>query len=348
MNQLLTPKQRMLNAIQRKSEGRHPVQIDLTPLALDRLFSYLNQPRKGEEELLDFFDNSIVYAYLNDPFGKLRAGKVKENEMFDEWAIGWSGTSEGTFFTHHPLENMDNYKSYEFPDPNAPRLMDHAEDCVARYGDRYMVTSYQVICLFERAWALRGFENFLTDMIIDEDFAEELLEKITDYQVTVAQRYVKAGVACGRTGDDYGMQTGMLMRPEVWRKMIKPKIKRIWDVYHNAGLPVIHHSCGNVLEIIPDFIEMGLDVLNNCQFEAMAPESLSPFGEHLTFYGGLAAQSVLPCGTPEEVRQNVRRCIEVLGANNGYIVSPGIALTSDVPNENIEAMISAIKEFNVI
>lgn len=350
MNPEMTHKQRILSAIARKSVGKHPVQVDFSPAGLDKIFKHLNMTQLSEEDLVEFLDNHIVYAFLNDPFGKIRKRQTGgQKVLFDEWGTGWDTTQEGTFFCYHPLENMDNYKSYKFPDPYSPKLMDFAKETTEKYNNEYLVSSYQVVCLFERAWALRGFENFMMDIMINVDFAETLLDKITEYQMMVAKRYIEAGVTCGRTGDDYGAQTGMLMSPSVWRNMLKPRLKRIWDVYKQAGLPVIHHSCGDVRPIIPDFIEMGLDVLNNVQSEAMPIEELSmKYGKDLTFYGGISTQKVLPFGTPDDVRNEVKKCIDVLGKNKGYIISPSIAITSDVPIENINALLEAIKEYNVI
>ena len=128
---------------------------------------------------------------------------------------------------------------------------------IAKYGDDYFVTSYQRWLLFERACWLRGVENFLTDMIVDRPFAEWLLDRITEYQVEVARKYIEIGIDCGRTGDDWGSQMGMLFSPDLWRGLIKPRLKKVWDVYHDAGLPVIHHSCGDIRPIIPDLIELG-------------------------------------------------------------------------------------------
>ena len=346
----MTHKQRVLNAIARKSVEKHPVQVDFSPAGLDKIFKHLNKTQLNEEDLVGFLDNHIVYAFLNDPFGKIRKRQTSgEKVLFDEWGTGWDTTQEGTFFSYHPLGNMDNFNSYQFPDPYSPNLMDFAKDTVRKYKDEYLVSSYQVICLFERGWALRGFENFMVDMMINVDFAETLLDKITEYQMAIAKRYIEMGVTCGRTGDDYGGQHGMLISPAVWRKMFKPRLKRIWDVYKQAGLPVIHHSCGDVRPIIPDFIEMGLDVLNNVQSEAMPIDELSmKYGKDLTFYGGISTQKVLPFGTPEEVRNEVKRCIDVLGKNKGYIISPAVAITSDVPIENINALLEAIKEYNFI
>ncbi len=348
--QKLSHKQRVLNAIARKSVEKHPVQIDFSPLALEKYLKYKGMPVKNEEQLLEVFDNHIVYAFLNDPFRKTRRREKFGNDIiFDEWSVGWNGDQEGTFLAVHPLQDLNNYNNYKFPDPESEELMEGVYETIKTYRDEFIVSSYQVLCLFERCWALRGFENFMMDMLVNKSFAEELLDLVTQYQVLIAKRWIKMGINCGRTGDDYGMQNGLLMNPQTWREMIKPRLKKIWDVYKEAGLPLIHHSCGDVRLLIPDFIEMGLDVLNNIQAEAMPIEELADkYGEKLTFYGGISAQEVLPHGTPDDVRNEVKRVIKVLGRNRGLIIAPSVAITSDVSLENIIAFFDAINEFNVI
>jgi uroporphyrinogen decarboxylase len=225
--------------------------------------------------------------------------------------------------------------------------MTYAKAIVPAYSHSHIVCSYQVTALFERAYAVRDYENFLCDMMVEEDFANELLDKIADYGVNVAKQYVACGVTCGRVGDDYGTQNGMLFSPEIWREMLKPRLKRIIDVYKENGLPVILHSCGDIRPIIPDLIEIGVDVLNPVQPEAMPIEELAEnYGKELTFYGGISTQRVLPNGTEEEIYDEVRRVISVLGKHNGYVVSTGIAITSDVPMENVKALIRSIAELN--
>ncbi|KYH33113.1 uroporphyrinogen decarboxylase family protein [Neomoorella mulderi] len=343
----LSHKERVLRSIARKEIDHLPIQIEFTPAALDKVTKAWGVPN-NEEYLIERLDNHLVYAYLNDPFGKIRKRifTPEEKILYDEWGVGWDTQQEGTFIAYHPLANLEKYKDYQFPDPYSPDLMDFAKETVAKYAGEYLVPSYQVTCLFERAWALRGFENFLMDMILNRDFAEELLEKITDYQVEIAKRYVETGVNCGRTGDDYGGQNTLLMSPNLWREMIKPRLARIWAVYKEAGLPVIHHTCGDVRLILDDLVDMGLDILHPVQPQAMPIEELAQrYGKNLTFYGGISTQVTLPFGTPEEVRHEVKRCIEVLGAYGSYIIAPSIQISSEVPMANIEALIQAVEDY---
>jgi len=342
----LDRRERFFRAIERKPIDFLPVQVDFSPKALDNITKKWGLKNR-EEELLELFGNHIVYAYLDDVYGHTKRRELfAQNIVYDEWGVGWDIKQEGTFLSSHPLANIDVYKKYIFPDPDNENLLDSAREKVNLYSNKYIICSYQVLCLFERAWALRGLENFMIDMITNKVFVEELLDRITEFQIRIAERYVALGVDCGRTGDDYGSQNGMMFSPELWREIFKPRLERIWEVYKRVGIPVMHHSCGDVRPIIPDFIEMGLDILNPIQPEAMPIEELACYSRNLTFYGGLSMQKVLPFGTPDEVKSELRRAIKILGKNHGYIIAPSNTITSDVPLENIKALLEGLKEYN--
>ena len=193
---------------------------------------------------------------------------------------------------------------------------------------------------------LCGFENCFA-AIADMDMEEEvnyLLDGITNYQCEMAKRYIKLGVQCGRTGDDYGIQKTMMISPTLWRKLFKPRLKKIVSVYKDAGLPVIHHTCGNVLPIIPDLIEVGIDVLNNVQPEAMPRTEVAKFKGQIAFYGGISTQHALPHGTEEEVYAEVKSALEELGPDTGLLLSGSQAVASDVPIKNVNALFTALNE----
>lgn len=341
----MTPKQRILRTIYQKEIDRLPIQIDFAGACLDKMSRHWGLA--GDREMVPFLDNHLVYAYLSDAVGDIKARQIGTGDVsYDDWGVGYQNVSEGPSPVSYPLADMNRWASYRFPDANAPGLLDRAQRVVRDFGDEYMVTSYQIFSLFERAWLLRGFENFLVDMMLERDFAETLLDKITDYSVTVAKRYVAAGVTCGRVADDYGGKTGMLFSPAMWRDMIKPRLKKIYAVYQEAGIPVLHHSCGDILPILPDLVEMGAKVLNPVQPDAMDITTLKErFGDALVFYGGISTMGALAAGTSAEVREDVRRTISILGKGGGYIIAPSQGITSEVTAENIEALRLAAREF---
>ena len=345
MSAVLTPKQRVLRTIRRQEIDRLPTQIDFSGACQDKMTKHWGL--RGDREMAPFLGNHIIYAYMNDAVGNIKARQAGQGDIsYDDWGTGFQNVSEGPSPVSNPLADMSWWASYQFPDPDKSGLFDRAEEAVNTFGNEYLVTSYQIFSLFERAWLVRGFENFMMDMAQERDFAETLLDKIADYSVRIAERYVQAGVSCGRVADDYGGKTGMLFSPAMWRALIKPRLKRIFQVYQDAGIPVLFHSCGHIVPIMGDLVEMGVNILNPVQPDAMdIGELKANYGASLVFYGGISTSGALPFGTPAEVREDVRHAVEILGKGGGYIVAPAQGVTSEVSAGNIEALRLAVAEF---
>lgn len=357
----LTCKDRVYRAIFRKDLDYFPSQIDFTPAAACSLLLSLGCL---EDELNDLLDNHIVDCfslgsveeYLQNPLilksaidSGLAYQDVDNHIVYDIWGVGWDIIPDGGWPKIHPLENLDNYHSYNFPDPYNPHMMDFVRDTILHRNDKYFILGSHHTALFERAWALRGFENSLMDLYANRNFAEELYDKITEFQIEIAKQFISEGIDGVRVGDDYGMQNGLLMKPDLWREIIKPRLGRIWEVYQKANIPVIHHTCGDVRSIMDDFIEMGLDVLHPVQPLAMPITSImEKYGNVLSFFGGIDTQRLLPFGTPDKVDESTKFCIDTLGAQGGYIVSPAQAIMEDVPLENIFSLVGAIKKYRYI
>jgi len=198
--------------------------------------------------------------------------------------------------------------------------------------------------LFERSWTLRGFENALIDAALHEDFYAELLDRLVELYLAFVDYTIDLPVDAILFGDDWGDQRGVILGPERWRKLIKPRWARIYDAVHAAGKLVMTHCCGSVAEIMPDLIEMGLDVLESVQPEAagMNPYDLKArWGDKLTFWGGLGSQSTLAQGTPGDVRAEVARLCREMPRGGGYILAPAKPLQPGMPIENAVAVVEA-------
>jgi uroporphyrinogen decarboxylase len=170
---------------------------------------------------------------------------------------------------------------------------------------------------------------------------ERLLRGIADYVLETIQ------ILCDRfdfeaiaLSDDYGTQRALLMSPSQWRKFVKPMLTEIYALAKQNGRVVFQHSCGNVQEIIPDMIDIGMDILHPVQPEAMDPVELKKeFGQQITFCGGVGTQDLLPRGTEQQVRDEVERLKNELGSTGGFILEPGITIQADIPLSNLVAMI---------
>ena len=242
-----------------------------------------------------------------------------------------------------PLKRPEDLASYVWPEPARPEWCAGPKQWFGDLSNRYRLIMGGA-SLFERAWAMRSMEDVLADMVERPEFVEELLDAITDYHLadlaTVLREVESEGVWFG---DDYGMQSGLIMGKPHWRRLIKPRLARLFALARNEGRQVYIHSCGKVDSILEDLIEIGLNIFNPFQPEVM--DVFSVFGScrgRLSFAGGLGVQSVLPHGTQDEVRQATAKLIE-LGRNGGLIIEPSHAVTNDVPPENVVAMMDVLK-----
>ncbi len=199
---------------------------------------------------------------------------------------------------------------------------------------------------FEKAYFSRGLEYFLADMAGEPEFARELLDFITEKNLSVLKEFIKTpGLDGVLLGNDWGSQRDLLMSPKTWRTLLKPGAKKEYDLIREAGLDVWVHSCGDIRKIMPDLCEMGADVLNPVQPECMDIYELKErFGAEMTFWGGISTQRTLPFGTTDEVREETRRVTEAMSQNGGYIIAAAQGIQEDVPLENICALVDEANE----
>ena len=265
---------------------------------------------------------------------------------YDWWGAGHDAAEEGYYIRESPLADAPDLDAYSWPDPLAPDLLSDAARHRAAVGDDAFVIPNLGFALFERAWSLRGFEALLFDLAADPDYVAALLDRITDIQLVLVQRYLELGVDGGYFGDDYGAQAGLLFSPSTWRQLIKPRLARLFAPFVARGLPVLMHSDGRIDEIVPDLVEIGLTALNPVQPEVLDHRWLrSTFGGRLAFYGGVSTQTVLPHGSPDEVRAAVLACrMDLAPEGTGLLLAPSHRLMSDVPTANVEALLAAMGE----
>jgi len=335
MNAMLSPKERMRRALWRQSVDRLPVQTNYTPVMGRKLEAALHVT---SAELPARLDNHLLRLDLTHPKRLSEDGKIG----FDWWGAGWDTQTEGYWHAFSPLAEVTDLASFPWPDPEAPSLLDGAARALVADSRKHFAAPNFGMCLFERAWSLRGFDALLMDLVDEPEWAAELLERITNIQVKLAQRFVALGVDGGYFGDDYGAQRSMLFSPKVWREMVKPRLARMFAVFRNAGLPVILHSDGDISDILPDLVEIGLNCLNPVQPEVLNHKRLHrAFGSKLSFYGGISTQTVLPTGTPEEIRAAAAACVRELAPDGtGLILGPSHRMQSDIPVDNVAVMLA--------
>ena len=333
---MLTPKQRMCHALWRQPVDRLPVQTNYTGAIAAKLAEHF---RCTSAELSDHLDNHLLRVDVDHTQRLSDDGRV----AFDWWGAGWGTETEGYWHATAPLAEDCDPATFIWPDPDAPGLLDKAVAAIAGDAGRHFVVPNFGFALFERAWSLRGFDQFLMDLVCEPEAAAELLDRITLIQVALSKRFVGLGVDGGYFGDDYGAQKSLLFAPSVWRELIKPRLAQMFAVFRDAGLPVILHSDGDIWPILPDLVDIGLTCLNPVQPEVLEHTRLyREFGQHLSFYGGLSTQSVLPNGSPDDVRAATIACIRDLAPDGtGLILGPSHRMQSDIPPANAAAMLDA-------
>ena len=189
------------------------------------------------------------------------------------------------------------------------------------------------------------------DLIMGAEYMPHLLDKIMLINTRIGEELIKIGAEIIWCGDDFGTQQGMIMAPEMWRFWFKPRIKYMFEAFRkvNPDIKIAWHSCGSILPIIPDFIELGLDILNPIQplANGMTPEYLKmEYGRDLVFFGGIDVQELLPYQKPKEIKKEITRRCKILGRGGGYIAAPAHNIQPDTPVENGLAMYEAIDEYS--
>ena len=315
----MTHKARLAAAFNHAAVDRLPTQINYTAAMGQALAAHYQVAVK---ELPALLDNHLVRVDVTHAPRFSRDRLVR----YDWWGAGHDTVEEGYFIRDNPLAVDKDPDAYAWPDPSAPGLLDDAARTIAAQGAEYFILPNLGFALFERAWSLRGFEQFLMDMALDPAYAAALLDRITEIQLALIERFLALGVDGGYFGDDYGAQKGLLFSPAAWRKLIKPRLARLFAPFRAAGLPVIMHSDGQIQPILGDLVEIGLTVLNPVQPEVLNHRALRQgFGDKLAFYGGISTQTVLPHGGPAEVRRAVANAIADLAPGGDGPASGALA-----------------------
>jgi uroporphyrinogen decarboxylase len=269
---------------------------------------------------------------FRDAFGAI--WELKPNE--DIGTVIWNPLMEPTL------------KGYEFPDPEKVMELDEIPAFIDKNKDKFIVGAIG-FSLYERAWILRGIEPILLDFLMNPLFIEELFDKIIEFNLVITKRLCQFPIDAFHFGDDWGQQHGLIIDPDLWRKVFRKRLNKLYDAVHNAGLPVSIHSCGDITEIIPDLIEIGVNMITPLQAEAMDFNFLKKeYGKYLTFWGGVSTQKTLPYGSPDDVRAEIRERIKVLGKGGGYILAPSHELQGDIPLVNMLAFINEAQHQHVL
>jgi len=379
----MTPRQRVQKALNHEIPDRVPIdlggfQTGIHTKAYAELIAHLGiedeiaildpvqQLAVPCEELLERFGVDIRYlcAHGPDSFG----GSIEQNErdgklwhdLTDEFGVVWSMPDAQQLYmdiSHHPLAGagIRNLADYPFPLGGDPtRFTEVRQKALElRSETPYAISTGIGGVVYEICWYMRGLERWFTDMMDNPAFCEALLDRTLAFWMdyyTCFMAEVGDLVDVVMIGDDVGGQSGPLFSPQFYRKIVKPRQKKL--VRHIKSLTeakIWYHTCGSVAEYIPDLLDNGIDILNPVQTSAerMDPVELKAmYGDKLVFWGGaIDTQHVLPFATPGEVREHVRRNLEIFKPNAGYVFNNVHNIQVGVPPENIVALFDTAIEF---
>jgi len=341
----MNPKQRVIAQIQHKETDPVPYTLPFEmPELMEKLDVYY-----GDSSWRDRMNNHILEAPLPHPLLGIPGERTGETEVLaDLFGAKWAMHERPAHLVEAPLKEP-SLQGYDFPkisDCVLPDWEAQVHTFVDEHPDHFIVAS-PGFGIFERTWVLRGFEDMLADVIIEPEFYEALVTAITDHQLALLDRMLATPLDGILFSDDWGYQDGVLIGADRWRKFIKPNLKRLYDRVHQAGKIALNHVCGSVREIMPDILEIGLDVLESVQPEAagMNPYELkAEFGSAITFWGGLGSQSTIPYGTPEEIKHEVQHLVREMGSGGGYVLAPAKGIQPETPVENMATLVESFTE----
>ena len=320
------------------------------------LFDIVQQIINPSEQFLleNGVDTRAVRAKGGKSFELVLGEEDGYTYFVDEWGIKWRMPKEGGFYydmATHPLENaeteedVDAYNKFlDVSDSARYEGMKKKAEEIYEQGYAVVVNSLSA-GMFEMLTWLMGFESSFTNLALEEGAAVRILDKMLDIKMTYWSNVLDAigdKVTVCQEADDLGTQMSLLISPDMYRRYIKPRHKELFDMIHKkSDAKVFIHSCGAIRDILPDFIESGVDIVNPVQFNASnmdAAELKKEFGKDLVFWGGgVDTQYALPKGTPQEVEDNVKMMMDILRTDGGFIFNSVHNIQADVPPKNLDA-----------
>jgi uroporphyrinogen decarboxylase len=357
---MMTSRERVLGTLARRAVDRTPRLLYEEAIGYTPPIEKLLRERCAPKTPLDYFGMDITRV-IADPsrlpterFAEWLGASAVEalaSGQVDEWGVWWRA---GEF--HHfarvdsPLRGMQDLsrlKQYPWPDLDQSYRYVGVRERVAELHARGLAVAAFAGSVFEQSWYIRGLEDLMVDMATAPEVAHWFFERTAALQQFAAEQFARAGVDIIITGDDVAGQQGLLMSLEMWRTFLKPRLAATVQAVKRANPAsfVFYHSDGKVEAVIPELIEIGIDILNPIQPECMEPAAIKRrFGDRLSFWGTVSVQRTMPGGTPDEVRAEVRARIRDVGQGGGFILAPAHVLGPETPWENIVAFFEAADE----
>ncbi len=329
----MTCKERVTAALRFEEADAIPYNVSVDPEVAARLDAHY-----GARERWPRYENHFAGSGWQWRTVELGGGRFQ-----DAFGVVWDNSN--IFHIHEPLLKEPSLEGVTFPEIVREEEMPALREWCRQNADRFTLYGLGML-FFERAWALRGFENILMDFALSPAFVEELFDRLMYLHLDALDRLLAIPeLDAIRFGDDFGQQRGLIMGPQHWRRYLKPRLARMYGKVRAAGKVVAIHSCGDNSEILGDLIDIGVQILNPAQPEAMDLYALKrQYGRQVVFNGGIGTQGILPQGTPDQVRAEVRRVARELGAGGGLVMETTKPILPGVPTANAIACLETMLE----
>jgi len=378
----MTSRERVLAAIHHEQPDRTPIVIGASNATGIKMRAYQRLKKKVGIQSMDQYlydwpelgtanpdEDTLLRLHcdvrgIQDRFPQAtylkNQSRLAHSPYYDDWGSGSTEIEPGVWFPGiHPLSEaqaIDELERHPWPDMNDPTRVAHVRQQAQKLAqdNQYAIMATPWLLFpFERAFALQGMDHFLLNLASNQEFAQALLLKIAGLCKTLIGHFLNElgeNVDIIKIGDDLGTQESLLISPQMYRRMLKPiHADYIAFIKQHTQAKVFFHTDGDVFDLIEDFIEIGVDILNPIQTSAGKMSNLAElkkrYGTRLTFCGAIDTHHILPFGSPQQVRQEVQRVIETLERGGGYLLAAVHTIMDETPPENILAMVDAVQEF---
>ena len=350
----MTPRKNILKCLRREGFGNIPVDFVLCDSQIADF-----EKRFGHKDYETYFGMSHrsfeMNIQRNYTFGadQFKRELVPESTVFDEYGIGHSKGSSAAFHMtrmHHPLKGAGLNEILDYPYPTVPEneLAKITQKVNELHAKGLASFAFMQMTVWEAAWYLRSMEELMIDMMMQDEKATALLDIITQFAISKATTYAKAGVDILSLGDDIGTQTTIMIDVELWEVWLKTRLAKVIEAAKsiNPNIIIFYHSCGHITPFIDQLIEIGIEVLNPIQPECMSFDEVhDKFGDRLSFWGTLGTQELLPFGTKEEVFETTLSRLNKMTEKGGLVIGPTHIVEPEVPWENLTAIIKGVETF---
>ena len=354
----MTSRERVSACLSHEEPDRVPLAGEFRPEVLAELRKHLGV--EDEEGILERFgidfrevrmSQSAEFAeraILTHKMPKFKRMIAHEDGTFEtEWGVRIRFDESGCYYAYVscPLADESKLSNYKFPNLDAPGRFEEAQEQTRKYKEDYFVKAVGLATIHRQAWELRGYEQWLEDLMLNGTFVEKLSDLILEFELELVRRFARMGVDEISVAGDIAVANNLVMPPDIWRRYFKNREAKLieegkkWGVNH-----FFFHSDGNVLPVLADLVEIGFTIIDPIQPECMDPQEVKrEFGDRITLHGTLSSQWTLPFGTVHDVKTEVEQRIMTLGRKGGLILAP-VTVQSDVPLENIVALYDTARQ----